>query len=370
MAYQHFQRPVFSRAKELRHFDGAVIEEVGLSKNARLLAIRSSFFPLATDPDQQQQTSVSLYDLALGKLLSTISGINASFSGIDFIDQDSMIVLASFREIVLLSIGKDNQLSIFSKHLLPRYVLNRVKLFGSILVRYVSDQVTIWTARPFSQVAQLRNLMALDCFYDRFCNKLYLKTLKDDSFALMCLDLAHLMIADQSKPNLSYPTEVIKPRFVCSVDQREFSLGFNKNPHALGIVGESFMIIVDPLRGKKLRAFDLNYSNLHYFQSHLGPSCSISKNNQNWPQKVSLGPQKNLELSDLSENHDESIRFFPFSNTFTKINHLSVSILKSCESVLFHEKVAGSYPSSSIIRFARPPLRRKRHSKFFSNGGW
>ena len=369
MTYQHFQRSVFSKPKELRHFDGGFIEEVSLSKSARHLAIRSNFTPLETGPDQQQETSVSLYDLASGKLLSTISGINASFSGIDFIGQDSMIVLASFREIVLLSIGKDNQLSIFAKHFLPRYVLNRVKLFGNILVRYVSDQVTIWTAEPFNQLAQLRNLMALNCFYDRFCNKLYLKILKDDSFTLMCLDLAHLMIANQPKSHLSPSREDIRPRFVCSVDQREFSLGFNKNPNALGIVGESFLIIVDPLRGKKLRAFDLNYSNLHYFQSHLDPSCSTSKNNQNWPQKVSLGPQKNLELSDLSEHHDESIRFFPFSNTFAKINDLTVSIFKSCESVLFHEKVGEFYPSSSIIRFARPPLRRKRHSKFFSNSG-
>lgn len=367
MANQHLQPSIYFPSKELCHFDGSYIEDLVLSKSARILAVRSTYPPSATDPDQQPHTSVSLYDLVSGRFYSTISGINSSFSDLDFIAQDRIIVLASFREIVLLSIGKDHQLSIYSKHDLPRYVMNRVKLFGNLLVRYVSDRVTIWTVEPFRQIIQFRNLMALSCFFDPFFNKLYFKIFKDDSFSLVYFDLSYVMNSDHSKSQVALSNSEIRPKFLCSVDQREFSLEFNKNGQTLGIIGSSFLIVVDPLRGNKLRAFDLNYSHLQCIVFHLHPAGSMPKGNQNWSQKVSLGPQKNLELSESSENQDERIRFFPLLNTYAKFNHLTVSIFRSCNGVILQENKEKSRVSSSIIRFARPPLRRKRHSKFFSS---
>ena len=347
-----------SRAKFVfREMDApqdGVVDRIEVSDDLRYVAVKIVPKTLGQNETKNISTSVRLYSLNKGNLLSSFDAIPFSFSQMSFLPGGRKLALVSFQQIFILSISSKGELAFLSQTNLPRYVINRIGCVGNYIVRYVSDQVCIWTIEPFSMVVQMCSVSALSVHYDRFRNIFYFKTFRDGAYKLVSLNMNTLSPKPKSQ----------KFEEVCELDSRPVSLAFCQNNSALGIISESHVELIDLPSRKRLRSFDLSNSK--------GPTQFSSTSMYKCPSSVLpeminftfYGPKRHLEISDNSSSEIEALKFHNIPGVFSQLLECKVRIYKPLnlrDGKNFSTEVSGR---NNIIKFSHRPPRGKTSNSF------
>lgn len=338
------------QTKVFEHRETELVVEVEISPDRRLIAVRSN------TSGGVSSTSVGLYSLGSGRQLSCFSGIPFHFSKMTFLEGSGRLALVSFQQVYTLSVSGSGELKFHGQTQLPRYVLNRIKVVGNFIVRYVSDQVCLWEIEPFKQVFQTRNLSTLDCSFDRFSGKFYFKTFLDNVYKLVMVDPK----VAQASP------KTYRAQEVCALDQRDFSLAFSDDCKLLGVFAESFLLILNASERKILRKFD-NFTkkssceslSLHQFSnnSFLPPD---------WTHLAFFGTKNLLEFSESPKASSPHVKYNKQAKIYTCVEGKSVSIYKSNENKIIDLFTLEKQPKAYIVRHARRPLTRKLPGRKFT----